>query len=302
MSITMDPIQQYVPRRIANSREHKLPQYQNLQQPHQQLHPDGSLTSPYVSSSTASNNPQLNGDYYMMNCPAQLLVPFDGLPGGSSTQTTRQQNPSASAGWRQVAFHDHGRSTDATNLQSSSTSWWGSHYGRGQKDQAQGATVPYAASSLLKKARCSIAAPSRQKNPNATRLATASSTATWSASTERISKTASPNYRRRCRHYKDITTVISTARRAAPRPRLARARSWAEPPSTSSSWSRPTAPWRTSARGLWSTCKYSRLCFRTMVCVRPSTREPWHDDAYPTRLLVDLLLAGFGPSFKLVQQ
>ena len=39
-----------------------------------------------------------------------------------------------------------------------------------------------------------------------------------------------------------------------------------------------------------------------MVCVRPSIREPWHDDVYSTRLLVDLLLVGFGPTFKLVQQ
>ncbi|OAA62071.1 Helix-loop-helix DNA-binding protein [Akanthomyces lecanii RCEF 1005] len=137
----MDPIQQYVPRRIANNPwENKLPQYQNSQQPHQQLHPDGSLTSPYVSSSTASNSSQMHGNYHIVNCPAQTLVPSNGLAGGSSTSTTPQQAPSTAAGWRQPASHDHGRSTDATNMWSSSSSRWGSHYRRGQEDQAQDAT------------------------------------------------------------------------------------------------------------------------------------------------------------------
>ena len=140
-SITMDLAQQHVPRRIANSPgQHKLPQYQNSQQPHQQLHPDGSLTFPYVPSSTASDNPEMYGDYHMVNRPAQPLVPSNGLPGGSSTPATPQQTPSTAVGWRQAAFHDQGRSADATNMRSNSSGRWGSRYGRRQEDQAQDVT------------------------------------------------------------------------------------------------------------------------------------------------------------------
>ncbi|KAJ3485451.1 hypothetical protein NLG97_g6813 [Lecanicillium saksenae] len=108
MSMSINTMQQYVPRRMANSSwESEAPHNQQGQQAHQQMQPDGSLASPYDSPSTA-NNRQPFGDYSMVNGPAHRIVPSNayGTPGGSSAATT----PGAAGAWPQSAFYGPGSS------------------------------------------------------------------------------------------------------------------------------------------------------------------------------------------------
>lgn len=107
MSMPMNSVQQYVPRRMANSSwDPEASHNQQPQPPHQQIQPDGSLTSPYNSPSTVTNPPMF-GDYSMVNGPAHQVVPSNtyGTAGGSSAPTTPHPTPGAAAGWPQNAFH-----------------------------------------------------------------------------------------------------------------------------------------------------------------------------------------------------
>ncbi len=114
MSMPMDSIPQYVPRRMANgSWESELR--------HSQMQPDGSLASPYETSSAANNNPQMYGDYPMVSGPAHRVVPSNayGTPNGNSTPTTPRLAPSTAAGWPQSAFHGPAGSAGGANMRSS---------------------------------------------------------------------------------------------------------------------------------------------------------------------------------------
>ncbi|OAQ99454.1 hypothetical protein LLEC1_03973 [Akanthomyces lecanii] len=115
MSAPMNSMQQYVPRRMADgSWESELR--------HSQMQPDGSLELPYETSSAASNNPQMYGDYPMVSGPTHRIVPSNayGTPNGNSTPTTPRLAPSTAAGWTQSTFHGPGDSTGTANMRSSS--------------------------------------------------------------------------------------------------------------------------------------------------------------------------------------
>ncbi|KAJ6787371.1 hypothetical protein PWT90_06299 [Aphanocladium album] len=120
MSLSMNTMQQYVPRRLANgSWEPEVSHNQKPQQPHQQMQPDGSLASPYDSPSTA-NNPQLFGDYSMVNGPTHRIIPHNAYdtPGGSSASTTPHPTPGAAGGWPQSAIHGPGGSKGSGSVAS----------------------------------------------------------------------------------------------------------------------------------------------------------------------------------------
>lgn len=115
MSMPMSSMQQYVPRRMADgSWESELR--------HSQLQPDGSLASPYETSSAAASNPQMYGDYPMVSGPAHRVVPSNayGTPNNNSTPTTPRLAPSTAAGWPQSAFHGPGGSAGGASMRSSS--------------------------------------------------------------------------------------------------------------------------------------------------------------------------------------
>lgn len=124
MQMPMNPMQQYVPRRMASGSWESDPQHHQqshqLQQSHQQMQPDGSLASPYESSSAANNHPQMYSDYPIVNGTTHHIVPSNSYanPGGNSTPTTPHQAPSTAAGWPQSSFH--GAAGGATTIRSSS--------------------------------------------------------------------------------------------------------------------------------------------------------------------------------------
>ncbi|ATY67004.1 membrane-tethered transcription factor [Cordyceps militaris] len=119
MPMPMNPIPQYVPRRMTNGTwESELPHHHHSQQPHQQMLPDGSLASPYESSAGASNPSQLYGDCSIVNGPSHRIVTSNGYdaPNGLSTPTASHHPPGAASGWPQSAFHGPGGSMSGSRL------------------------------------------------------------------------------------------------------------------------------------------------------------------------------------------
>ncbi|OAA63824.1 Helix-loop-helix DNA-binding protein [Cordyceps fumosorosea ARSEF 2679] len=117
ISMPMNPMQQYVPRQLANgSWDPELPHHPHHQHPsqqhphHQHMLPDGSLASPYESSSAATSNanPHIYGDSSFVNGPGgqqqqHRIVPPNAYEpsGGLSTPTTPHHAPA----WPQTTFH-----------------------------------------------------------------------------------------------------------------------------------------------------------------------------------------------------
>ncbi|XWW98832.1 hypothetical protein V2A60_006835 [Cordyceps javanica] len=115
MSISMNPIQQYIPRRMVNnSWESDIAHHHQSQpQPHPQMQPDSSLASPYESSSGASNTAHMFSDYSVVNGPSHRIIPSNGYEtsaSGISTPTTPHHAPGPASGWPQTAFHGPGGS------------------------------------------------------------------------------------------------------------------------------------------------------------------------------------------------
>ncbi|KAM3509070.1 hypothetical protein MY11210_006486 [Beauveria gryllotalpidicola] len=107
MSMTMNRMHEYIPRRMTTSSwECEVLPHQQPQHPHQQMRSDGNLASTYESSSAAGSTPQMYGDYLTVNAPAHRLVPSNAYPtsGSISTPSTPHQTPGTAAAWPQPAF------------------------------------------------------------------------------------------------------------------------------------------------------------------------------------------------------
>ncbi|KAM3480256.1 hypothetical protein MY5147_001321 [Beauveria neobassiana] len=114
MTMTMNRIQEYVPRRMTHSSwECEIPPHhqQQPQRPHQQMRHDGNLASPYESSSSSSavgSHPQMYGDYLTINAPsAHRIVPSNAYPTPGSISTTPSrphQTPGTTAAWPRPTF------------------------------------------------------------------------------------------------------------------------------------------------------------------------------------------------------
>lgn len=117
MSVSMNSMQQYVPRRMANRTWEADVQQQQAQQLHQPMQPDGSLAAPYDSPSTASNHQMFRSEYSMVDSPKHRIVPSNayGPAGTNSGATTPLQNPGATAGWHQQGFHAGGNPAGSSN-------------------------------------------------------------------------------------------------------------------------------------------------------------------------------------------
>ncbi|KAM3484343.1 hypothetical protein MY8738_002335 [Beauveria namnaoensis] len=116
MTMAMNRMQEYVPRRMShNSWECEIPPHhqQQPQRPHHQMHPDGNFASPYEpsssSSSAAGSHPQMYDDYLTVNAPsAHRIVPSNAYPTPGSISTTPRrphQTPGTTAAWPRPTFH-----------------------------------------------------------------------------------------------------------------------------------------------------------------------------------------------------